>query len=167
MSGAKRRGRPRKVGLFQNGSPPSGRGLSPLGEAVRAGQREFFKDLRKEFRAGTRLSNDMISEVLKYSDGDPIDEVARIVAEGLIASAKLEARQQSTSGGNERSRLNAAAKSQIISDNNTLFEKVRSGSLSANSAAILLEARLSRQPIGGWVPSVRELNMWFKEYRSK
>ena len=134
---------------------------------MRAGQLQFFKDLRREFRAGTRLSNDMISEVLKYSDGNPLDEVARVAAEEAVANAKLEARQQSTSGGNERSRLNAAAKSQIISDNNTLFEKVISGSLSANSAAILLQARLSRQPVGGWVPSVRELNTWFKEYRSK
>ena len=167
MSGPKRRGRPRKVAFFKSGSVQSGRGVSPLGEALRAGQREFFEDLRKEFRAGTRLSNDMISEVLKYSDGNPLDEVARIAAEEAIADAKLEARRQSSDAGDNRSRQNAAAKSQIISDNFDLFEKVRDGKLPGNSAAKLLRARLLRQDIEGWVPSVRKLNDWFSEYRSK
>lgn len=167
MSGAKRRGRPRKTKLFANGSGQSGRGISSLGKSVRARQREFFKEMRREFRAGPYLTNDMISEVLKYEDGHPLDEVARIAAEEAIANAKLEARQQSSNAGHDRSRQNASAKSLIISDNLDLFEKVRDGKLSGNSAAILLRARLLRQGIQDWVPSVRKLNDWFAEYRRK
>lgn len=175
MTGARKRGRPRKIGLFQNGSAPSGRSLSPLGEAVRTGQREFFKELRGEFCAGTRLKNDMISEVLKYSDGDPQDEIARIAAEEKISNAKLEARQQSISGGEKRSRLSAEIKSRIIKDHEALFEKVRNGKMTANSAASWLRDSLVRNKRRkgtepnhereGWVPSVRELNEWFAEYR--
>lgn len=167
MSGEKRRGRPRKVALFKDGAAPSVRGVSPLGEAVRAGQREFFNEMRREFGAGPYLTNDMISEALKYADGDPLDEVARIAAEGAIANARSEARQQSISGGNERFRLNATAKAKIIADHYPLFEKVRSGTLRANSAVEVLRTRLLRQDFEGWVPSARTLNAWFADFRSK
>lgn len=169
MSGTKRRGRPRKnqVPVFKDGSAPSGRGISSLGEDVRAGQREFFKEMRRGFSAGPFLTNDMISEVLKYEDGHPLEEGARIAAEEAIANAKSKARQQSSNAGDDRSRQNASTKSLIISDNLDLFGKVRDGKLSGNSAAILLRARLLRQGIQGWVPSVRKLNDWFSEYRSK
>lgn len=179
MSGTKRRGRPRKdkVRVFKDGPAPSGRGISTLGEAVRAGQREFFKEMRREFGAGPYHTNDMISEVLKYSDGHLIDEVERIAAEAVISNARSRARERSVSGGQKRSRLNAAAKSEIISEHRELFEKVRNGKLTANNAAIRLQGSLlenlhteDREPHHereDWVPSVRELNMWFAEYRRK
>lgn len=150
-----------------DGSPLKGRGLSPVGVAVGIGQREFFANLRKEYRAGPCVNVGLIANVIKYADGDPLDDGARTLAERAMAEAKAKANVQSSSGGKERSACNHEVKKAVIRDHHDLFDKVRSGGLSVSRAAQLLRSRLVRSRRDGWKPSVRTLNDWFAEYRTR
>jgi len=151
--------------MFKDGSPLRGRRLSPLGEAVRIGQREFSRKLRKEYRAGPHIGMELIFEEMKYSDGNPRDDAARVSAEHALARARADALKQSRKGGEGRAGLNSYVKRAVIFENRDLFDEVRLGKRSANSAAQVLRRRLTKGSDGGWIPSVRTLNDWFAECR--
>lgn len=138
--------------------------MSSLGEALRVGQREFSKNLRKEYRAGPHIGIDLIFEEMKYADGNPRDEAARVSAEQALANARAEALTQSRNGGEARAGLNSDVKRAVISENRDLFDEVRFGKRSANSAAQVLRRRLIKRSGGGWIPSVRTLNCWLAEW---
>lgn len=168
MTGAKkRRGRPREFPFFKSGAPVSGRRpLSVLMQALKTGHREFFGGQRQQHRAGPYVSNDMISELLAYSDGDPSDDAARDKASRALTEAKAKARSQSEEGTAQSARPNRQRRDACTSKYAGTFQKVRAGKLTANSGAIWLRQKM-RGDGDEWIPSLRTLNAWLSDYRAK
>lgn len=120
--------------------------------------------MRKQFRAGPHITDSMISEVLRYSDGHPTDDALRREAEDELTSGKDRALVQSRKGGSFRSVQNQKIKVAHLAAYKDTFEKVRLKKLTPNSAAVWLHKQLTATGSDGWVPSIRTLNAWFAEY---
>jgi hypothetical protein len=157
MTAHKRRGRPRKNRFFK-GNAPNGkkRHVSALGQALKAGQEEFFQQLRHEFAAGAHIPLAAILDVKCYEE-DPPDSTRRRDAE------KEWNRVQSFNGGAARAVLNAERRKEIILEHADLFQRVKRGTHTANRAAELLRNRLKKADDDAWVPSIRTLNSWFAD----
>lgn len=156
MSGGRRRGRPRKQPFFKSGARLNRKlPMTALGAAMRSGQREFFAALRKANGCGPHIPIDAILEVMRFDDGDPLDDAKRQQAEGQLRYAR------SRDGGTLRGASNMERRREVLRDHCDLFKRVMGKKLTANRGAELLRARLANADSDAWVPSIRTLNSWF------
>jgi hypothetical protein len=163
MAGGKRGRRRREVKIFEDGSPLTPRPLTELAREMKDGQREFFRQLRRDYSAGPYTSNITISSLEKCSGSEDEPPEELIEAQKAYAEAQRLRKELSENAGNERLSNNNFRKIEIIDANIDLFERGKM-SLSINSCAVILQGRLKSNSKSGWVPSLRTLHDWLSDY---
>lgn len=168
MTAQKRRGRPRKKPFFKNGAPRAGnRPITALGQVLKAGQKEFVAELRRSHQAGPYVSASLLMEAVRYDHACPKDDLKRVLAEDALVEARSRALALSHTGGRARASRNREVKKEIVGMYHSTFERVRNGTLRANSGAEHIHSDLERSGSVDWVPSVRTLNSWLSEYKEQ
>jgi len=139
------------------------RPLTTLGRAIAAGQWEFARQIGKEFGCGPALPLCLPMEILKHNDDGETDKLDDLHRQLKAAKAKQAEIAANASAAHRRKSIK---RRQAITANNIgIFNSVKEGGMTANSATIHIRKRWGSLGDSGPVIAERTLNKWLADHK--